>query len=177
MTDELATTTETTPDPVVSWWRGEPICVQLVVPGPVPRKNRRTRTRVVPGRKPGESWVQYYPSAEWKDWIWRLQLASIGVPKIGRGAWAISIRAYTDRISHLDGDTLRLPLGDVDSPTSAVLDGLQDKSVELLDDDARFVDERATKHYDKFNPRTEIEIVRVDPEPVTIPKRTNRKRP
>jgi hypothetical protein len=125
--------------------------------GQPPRKNRRTRTRVITPRKPGaKPFVQYYPSAEWKDWIERLALAVGGLERIERGAWLCVVRTYSDTLRHLDAKRLHLPHGDSDGSLPCVLDGLQE--VKLLDDDARVVSTIATKHYDKANPRTEVEL-------------------
>lgn len=127
--------------------------VRIVVAGSVPRKNRRKGYRVVApkGKKP---FITHYLSEEWKDWIARLSMEVGALDKIDRGAWSITIRLFVDRQRHLDGETLHVALGDVDSATSAVLDGLI--AVGVLDDDARFTSESATKHYDKSSPRTEI---------------------
>lgn len=153
--------------------KAEPM-VRLIVPGPIPRKNARTMTSVIltpkpaGGRKPRAcphcrrpiwAFVHYYPSDDWKDWIDRLQLEVSTMKRITRGAWAIRLRTYAPKVNHLDEQTLHVAFGDVDSATSAVLDGLQ--QVGMLDDDARFVREGATKHHDKANPRTEIELTPV----------------
>lgn len=165
-------------DPMVSRWGGGPVVIRFTVHGAVPRKNRRTRTRVsVPkGAAPHikNAFVLYYPSEEWRDWLARLGESIPANTRVERGAWAIRIWAYEGKLRHLDDDTLHLPLGDVDSPTSAILDGLQDKSIGILDDDARFLEEAASKHYDPDNPRVVIELSRVDPEPLP-PKPKKRK--
>lgn len=160
--------------PMVSRWRDVVVCVRFTVCGVIPRKNRRTRTRVVTTRG-GKSFVQYYPSEEWREWIDALYLATIGVPPIRRGAWALRIWTYHDKLRHLDDGELDVALGDVDSPTSGVLDGLADKAVAILDDDARFVDEHTTKHYDEAGSRVVVELTRVDPEPIQTSKRKKRR--
>lgn len=118
----------------------------LVVTGALPRKNRRDRTRVVTGRE--RSWVQHYPSAQWKDWISRLTdvvyRSKIVDPVDGtmlRGALEVSVLAEIPKKRYLDDVTVAL--GDVDSPTSAVLDGL--KKLDALDDDVRVVKESSMK--------------------------------
>jgi hypothetical protein len=129
--------------------------IAFTVPGSPPRKNRRTRTRVVTP-KGGKPFVQYYPSAEWRDWVERLALAVGGLPRINGGAWLVVVRTYSNTMRHLDDKRLHLPHGDSDGSLPCVLDGLQ--QVRLLDDDARVVSSIATKHYDKANPRTEVEL-------------------
>lgn len=137
--------------------------IRIVVPGTLPRKNDRTDTKVVKAKKgprAGKYIVLYYPTAAWKDWIARLSLETSGLAKIERGAWAIRVWQYCEKWSHLDGGQLHVGNGDVDSSTSPCLDSL--KAVGVIDDDARFVDQRSTKHYDRANPRLEILLTRVD---------------
>lgn len=149
--------------------------IRLIIPGPVPRKNARTRIRVVVSPKPPRSnkaprcprcksrlslFPQPYPTDEWKDWVQRLQLETGNLPRIAKGAWSIRVRTYVDTVRHLDDDQLHVAHGDVDSATSCVLDGLQ--AAGLVDDDARFVREGATKHFDAAGPRTEVEISPVE---------------
>lgn len=179
-----ASSTVPTDGPMVSRWGGGPVVIRFTVSGPVPRKNSRTRTRIVAPASARRGklvdvtkcFVQYYPSADWKDWIDRLAAAIPANTKIEAGAWAIRIWTYNARIRHLDED---LPEGDVDSPVSAILDGLQSKNggVGMLDDDARIVEECTTKHYDRDNPRVVIELTRVDPEPITNRIKRSKKTP
>jgi Holliday junction resolvase RusA-like endonuclease len=80
-----------------------------------------------------------------------------GAPKIRAGAWRITIAAFWSRERHLD---VRLPIGDIDAPVSAVLDGLQECGA--LDDDVRFVELVTYKALDRESPRTVITIEAVD---------------
>ena len=83
--------------------------IVFTVPGSPPRKNRRTRTRVVtPKGKP--PFVQYYPSTEWKDWVERLALAVGGLPRINGGAWLVVVRTYSANCCAVDPNAPRVPV-------------------------------------------------------------------
>lgn len=49
-----------------------------------------------------------------------------------------------------------LAVGDADSPVKAVMDNL--KTIGVYVDDGRVLDVKASKHYDKANPRIEVEV-------------------
>lgn len=106
--------------------------IRLEIQAPLPRKNARGRLahgRVITPKKT-------------LDWYAALasEYSRHHHEPICSGAWSIRISVYETRMRHLDVD---LPLGDVDSTVSAVLDGLQ--RCGALDDDARFVDMRVAK--------------------------------
>ena len=56
-----------------------------------------------------------------------------------------------------------LAVGDADSPIKAILDNL--KTVGVYVDDVRCLDARGSKHYDKHNPRIEVEVWPVEVRP------------
>ncbi len=82
--------------------------------------------------------------------------SSVRLHCIRDGLWEIRIASYWPRLRHFD---IKTACADVDAPVKAVLDALQYANV--IDDDMRFVQVLATKHYDKQNPRIEIEMRRV----------------
>ena len=123
--------------------------IRIVVPGPSPRKNARAivRGRHVKAKRTRE-WTKKLHSA------WLRLRASSDTPKINSGRWSVSITIYESRVRHLD---VAVPLGDVDSSITIVLDGLQD--IGLLDDDARIIEVMARKRYSLGTPpRVEIEL-------------------
>jgi Holliday junction resolvase RusA-like endonuclease len=128
------------PSPVASF--------RVVVEGPPPRKN--SRYRVVGKPRP-----RMIHSAEFKDFVRRLGEAwrAAGHPSIASGTWRILIHSLWPRQRHLDAD---VPHGDVDAPVSAVLDALQE--INVLDDDARVVEQASTKGHDPDRPRVIITL-------------------
>lgn len=94
-------------------------------------------------------------SPAFKAFVARLAEAwrAAGHPIINTGCWRILIHSVWSRQRHLDTS---VPLGDVDAPVSAVLDALQE--IDALDDDARVVEQAATKSYDPSNPRVIITL-------------------
>lgn len=127
--------------------------IRIVVPGPPPKKNKRDRAGVSKRGRPYR-----YTAGSFKAWCAALLIAVGKVPRISSGRWTCRVYAFHKSMRHLDVD---VPHGDSDGPVSCVFDGLQ--RVGVLDDDARIVVHTASKHYDKKNPRTVIELEEWDP--------------
>ena len=126
--------------------------IRIVVPGPPPRKNARGTIAVVRGRarritpQRTKNWIVALEAA-WRRSPWRRTIAK-------SGRWSVSITTWEEKLRHLD---VSVPLGDVDSVISIVLDGLQ--KIGLLDDDARVIEVMARKRYSLGTPpRVEIEM-------------------
>ena len=104
-----------------------------------------------------------YKSARLKSFERRAAMAFGQLPRgVGRlmpllvsGRLRVHVHAYWPRRRHLDG-TEALALGDVDAPLKATLDALERAGV--FDDDARVVELRARKNWDKARPRIEVEV-------------------
>lgn len=135
--------------------------ISLTIPGPPMRKNAKHRIYVRSGKGNGRT-IGRQLTDEYKRFcqvvslVWDRERARLRLQKIEAGAWTITVRAYWSSERHLDD--IDLPLGDVDAPLECTLDALADAGA--IDDDVRFVELRTTKHYDKRNPRTEVEIRR-----------------
>jgi Holliday junction resolvase RusA-like endonuclease len=123
--------------------------IRLVVPGPVPRKNRRHGMARGKGGKP-----RAFLAKSYVEWCKLLGAATAPHGKIEAGEWDCSIRIYHGKWRHID---VKTPHIDVDAPISSVLDGLQ--RVGLLDDDVRIISLKAAKFYAK-SPRIEIDLDR-----------------
>ena len=100
-----------------------------------------------------------YKSARLKSFERRARVAIIEVMSqaamLPAPAYRVHVHAYWPRRRHLDG-TEALALGDVDAPLKATLDALERAGV--FDDDARVVELRARKSWDKARPRIEVEV-------------------
>lgn len=120
----------------------------VVVDGEPVQKN--ARYRVVGKPRP-----RMIHSPAFKAFVQRLAEAwrSAGHPAINAGTWRILIHSVWSRQRHLD---TTVPLGDVDAPVSAVLDALQE--IGALDNDARVIEQAATKAHDPVRPRVIITL-------------------
>jgi len=129
--------------------------IDLEVPGPPPRKNRRIA--VVGGARP-----RLVTHKDTREWWARLALAWVGTRErpIASGAWSIQIVSYWARERHMDD--LSFAMGDVDAPVSCILDGLQ--QVGALDDDVRIDAVHAEKRYDCARPRVQVTLIEVLPD-------------
>lgn len=146
--------------------------IRIVVPGPPPRKNSRAA-------------VAYLTPATTLAWYSGLAIAvhrslHANIPErlAKTGRWSVVIAVYEEKLRHLDDGT-SVPLGDVDSTVSAVLDGLQPKRCGAwapLDDDARVVRLFVEKHYDPDAPRVEITLEQLPPLHIE-PRKTHRRKP
>ena len=129
--------------------------IRIVVPGPPPRKNARGTIAMVRGR------ARRVTPKRTRDWVaaldaaWRISLDRRVPERLAKsGRWSVSITTWEEKLRHLD---VSVPLGDVDSVISIVLDGLQ--KIGLLDDDARVIEVMARKRYSLGTPpRVEIEM-------------------
>lgn len=143
--------------------------IRIVVPGPNPRKNARAA-------------VEYLTPKATRAWFARLTLAvaeRVGTEHAKRGRWAVAIAVYEAELRHLDDGETAVPLGDIDSTITAVLDGLQPDRCgpwAPLDDDARIVRLLVEKHYDPDAPRVEITLEQLPPLHLE-PRRTHRRKP
>ena len=142
--------------------------IRIVVPGPNPRKNAKgtigTDAKTgKPRRITPDAAIAWYSSL------------TIAVAESARGrrtaksgAWLLELDVYEGELRHLDVD---VPLGDIDSTVSAVLDGLQPRRCgpwAPLDDDARVIEMRVRKRYDPARPRVEITLTETDPEAIYL---------
>lgn len=143
---------------------GERTHIDLVIPGEPPRKNDRYKIVVIT-TKTGKKRGALKNSDSFKLFVmvlmstWRTR----GLPKIQSGAWRLTVAAFWSRLAHeRKGKKLdrSFAIGDVDAPTSWVLDALEECGA--LDDDVRVVEETSFKAYDKHNPRTVITLERVE---------------
>lgn len=116
---------------------------------------KNARYRVVSKPRP-----RMIHSQAFKAFVARLGEAwrSAGHPVINSGTWRILIHSVWSRQRHLDTS---VPLGDVDAPVSAVLDALQE--IGVLDDDARVVEQAATKGHDPARPRVIVTLEACEP--------------
>ena len=126
--------------------------IRIVVPGPPPRKNARGTIAMVRGR------ARRITPQRTKSWWLALEIAArpaMALKSFAKsGRWSVSITTWEEKLRHLD---VSVPLGDVDSVISIVLDGLQ--KIGLLDDDARIIEVMARKRYSLGTPpRVEIEL-------------------
>lgn len=128
--------------------------IHIVVPGPPPRKNVRP---IVRGR--------HVTSKRTRTWRYRYDLAVAEslrrkVPSrlAKRGRWEIAIDVHEARLCHLD---VSVPLGDIDSSVTAILDAMQRGTWAVLDDDARVVAMTVRKFHSAANPRVEIRLTEI----------------
>ena len=132
----------------------------LVIPGNPPRKNQRHR--IVRMQNGGNRLVN---TEEYADFVSRLgyEWLIARKPVIKSGAWSLIVNAYWDRqrrnLTKLIPLGVDVPLGDWDAPVSAIGDALEE--IGALDDDVRICTALVSKHYDKQNPRLEIELTRL----------------
>lgn len=128
--------------------------IRVVVPGPPPRKNNRP---IVDGRhctpKRTRTWRARFDRAV-ADPLRPRYPDSLA----NRGIWKVEIDVYEARLCHLDVD---VPLGDIDSSVTAILDAMQRGRWALLDDDARVVAMTVHKFHSAANPRVEITLTRI----------------
>lgn len=124
--------------------------IRIVVPGPPPRKNNRP---IVNGRhctpKRTRTWRARYDAAV---------AESLPETLADRGCWKIDLDVYESRLCHLDVD---VPLGDIDSSVTAILDAMQRGRWAVIDDDARIVALAVEKFHSAASPRVEITLTRI----------------
>lgn len=128
--------------------------IRIVVPGPPPRKNDRAivRGRHITSKRTRE-WGKAYDQA-----LFAAIMAKPPERLAKRGRWCLRLDVYEQRQRKMD---VVVPLGDVDSCVTAVLDAMQKGKWAVLDDDVRVIAMTVVKHYDKSNPRVEITMTEV----------------
>lgn len=138
--------------------------IRIVIEGPPPRKNERHELVRMNGHSSRKN------SQKYESFAFRLMRAwdKLGLPKIERGLWAISVHSYWKTLRHLPD--LDVPKGDSDAALSCIKDALQ--LVEAIDNDGRIVSDHTENSHDKQRPRVEIELTpRPTPEIVPATKR------
>lgn len=133
--------------------------IRLTVVGPPPRKNARgtiAKGRRITPKKTRE-WYGRFDEA-WLNWLSKPGLHGSTRSGVTKGRACVSIKVYESRLRHLPD--VSVPMGDVDSSVSAILDAMQRGARPMIDDDARIVRLEVEKRsgWTDETPRVEIEV-------------------
>lgn len=101
-------------------------------------------------------------SKEYKDFVSLMaeEVRRLGLPKIAKGTWALTVWTTWPRQRHLD---IELPMGDSDASLSAVKDALQE--AQLIDEDMRVLGDRTHNLYEKDVRRVVAVLERIECDP------------
>ncbi len=156
--------------------------IELIVPGPPPRKNDRhsitlrgkgKKCRMCGGQFKFVKLVNTTAFHEFCDAL-AIEWADGMNIRLDSDVWHIEVHSYWERMSHVlcppNCGTKKTPClgigqGDADASIETVLDALQE--IGALDNDVRFTRAVLEKHHDADNPRTEIKIF-ADPNPEVL---------
>lgn len=103
----------------------------------------RKNARYAIARKP---FPRIITSKEYKDFVALMaeEVRRLGIPKIAKGTWRLSVWTTWPRQRHLD---VEVPMGDSDASLSAVKDALQE--AQLIDEDMRILGDGTYNRYEK----------------------------